>query len=328
MLLLGQNATGGQVPVFVGDDGRIYTWLVGQDGSGNPQIVKVDSDGQLYTILRGAGNIDVAVDSDGFLTVVLKGIQAGALTTISVDGDGRIEAFGLDAENQWGDTLKTGNSELAARLGSPMAWDWRGNALCLCTFENGIPFGSGTGYGTGSSVTVSPDYFVRGGYAAKLVAGSDGNHAADVGGAVGPNPSELIGFEICFSVSGSPTDLYLNITAQTGVNAWRGRVQLDMANDDLEYLNSGGSWVKVDDLAILELATAFHSFKFVVDGSTGEYVRVMVDETEFDISGISMVDLGASFTPQIGFSVFLTGRSGENDIAYIDSYILTINEPL
>lgn len=313
--------------LLVDNDGYMSALLKGQDVGGEPQTVKVDSDGQLYTVMRGASGYDLLVDSDGYMVAVLKGEYGGDLTTLGVDAQGRIQVFILDAVDKWGLKLPIGNAELAARMGSAVTHDWRGQVLMVCDFSNGIPHGLkdlGSGDGT---VSCTPDYCVSGGYSMALVVSSASPYNAGLNVYLGPCPSSRVGGSMRFSLKDSPAYIQIGLTAQMGDVSHYGKVRVDLANDKLQYYDSVGAWQNAGDIDIWAKDYVFYSFKLVIDNDTGKYVRVLVNDVEFDLSAYDLVNTGGAYNPLLSFTMDVYGSSGQTDGAYVDSFIVTCNEP-
>ncbi len=60
---------------------------------------------------------------------VITGNHAGELVPMKFDAEGRGELYITDSVDVWGNIKVMGLAELAARLGSPMLFDRRGNIL-------------------------------------------------------------------------------------------------------------------------------------------------------------------------------------------------------
>jgi hypothetical protein len=328
ILLQGVDGDGNPVSVLLDASGQLYAVLRGVDGSGDPQSVKVDADGQLYTVLQGASGNAVAVDSDGFITAVLKGSVAGTLTTIAVDVNGRIEAFILDAVSQWGDVLRIGNAEMAARLGSGKSWDWRGDQIYYNDFSKGS--GNILKYpdGTGSAITVDPTYWTIGGYSLKMVGGSDGDEWAYIDVWLEHPPSLVMGLEA--QISGDLNFNYFTIQMKRYVAGniyWAALRVLRAVPPDIQYLNSAGSWVKIGTSYFGANIEMFNHIKIVADFENFKYVRAMWGETEYDLSAQSLRQSGTGYLNQMQITCHLQARSGQNDQRYLDYVIVTVNEP-
>lgn len=328
ILLLGVDADGNQVGVLLDSTGQMFTILRGVDGSGDPQTVRVDSDGQLYTVLQGASGNAVTVDGDGFLTTVLKGALNGTLTTISVDVNGRIEAFVLDAENQWGGVVKVGNAELAARLGSSVAWDARGQVLVLTDFSNGWPPNWLTTSGAGAAAVLSPDMWQRGGYSVKLIGGSDASKYASVLLKAGPNPTGKVGVACSFACSDTPEFMEVKVIYQVSTGGVDARAHIDFDNGKLQVRDSAGVWQNIATVSPFANPDYFHSFKLVVDVDTEVYERVLLDDVEIDASAYSAVHIAAGGDEVFTSVARVFSHAGNNEYAFVDSMVLTTQEPV
>ena len=307
--------------------GFLSAILKGVDGGSTLHTVLVDDTGQIIMVPRGSSGYYMDVDADGYITAVLKGERSGTLTTIGVDENGRLEAFLLDAESQWGDVVRTGNAELAARAGSIRRWDWRGSTIWQTDFSRGL--GNGLKYptGTGAAITIDPVYWETGGYSLKLVGGSDGNHKAYVDFLVETPASLAVGLEGNFSYPGDFEFFKLEVRAYVGGKVYIAAVRFNESTNYVQYLNSGNVWTNIQNPFYLTGAELFHRMKLVADFSTAKYKRVLWGRTETDLSAQSLYQSGTGYLSSLYVEVELNSRSGNNDVAYLDSLILTTSEP-
>ena len=284
--------------------------------------------GILLLGVDGDGNqVGVLLDSDGNLNCILKGQGTEGLETIAVDSEGRIEVFILDSESQWGDVLRVGNAEMAARLGSPRAWDWRGQTLHFNDFSRGM--GNVLKYpsGAGSAVTVDPTYWITGGYSVKLVAGSDSDHYARVDFLIEHPPSLRMGLEASFSYEAQLDDFKIEMRRYLDNKIYWAAVRFNRSTSRVQYLDSDGNWQDIANPFFLSGEEQFHRLKVVADFSTFKYVRVLYADAEYDASDIDLYQWGAGYLSTVYCEIRMTGRSGNNDVAYLDSYVVTVGEP-
>lgn len=282
--------------------------LLGIDAAGDPVAVLVDGDGNLNAILKGEG--------------------ATGLTTIAVDANGRIEAFMLDSESQWGDVLRIGNAEMAARLGSLRAWDWRGQTLLASDFRDGM--GNVLKYpeGTGSSISLDPTYSQSGGYSVRLVGGSDGDRYARCDFLVEHPPSLQMGLEATFSGVADYDNFKIEMRRYTGGRILIAAIRYDFATGQIQYRDGDGNWQNIANPHFLDGGEMFHRLKVVADFDTKKYIRILYADTEFDASAIDLYDSGGGFLSAVYCEIRLTSRAANNDVAYLDSYAVTVSEPL
>lgn len=289
--------------------------------------IAVDASGQIIMVPRGQSGYYMAVDANGYMTAVLKGAVDGALTTIGVDSNGRIEAFLLDAESQWGDVLRVGNADLAGRLGSPVTWDWRGNILYVHDFSTGYGPVIAQTAGAGASIVLGPTYGGFGGYALTMTGGSDGSRYARVQLSVGTNPSVRIGVAVRFAISTNTEYVQIQIQRQKGVGSPWAYGRIDVANGQLQVFKSTLAWQNVGAVDVNLSAFTYGWLKLVINQSTGYYERILYNDVEVDVSAYQCAAIETSIKGAIFAELQNTSRSGENDVVYLDQIVLTVNEP-
>jgi len=314
--------------VSVDGAGNLAAILKGIDGLGNLRTLLVDAAGQAIMVPRGATGNYLDVDASGYLTAVLKGLYGGALNTIAVDANGRIEAFGMDAEDQWGKTLSTGNSESAARMGSLRTWDWRGQTVYMCDFRHGIPASTIQLSGAGAAVALSPDYSMTSGYSVKMTGGSNANRCAGLWFKLATNPSTRWGMEAMFSTAPTVEAFGIRLALDQGATRKTFGIRAFTGGNQLQYWNNAGAWTNFFGPGFTNEPDAFKRLKFVADFNTGKYVRCLYASYEIDMTALS-----GQATVLIGLDYLLAellmySRNTFNDVGYLDSFVVTVNEPI
>lgn len=322
----GQDGDGNPVTILLDVDGQMYVILRGQDAGGNPQTVKVDSDGQLYTVMRGASGYDVLVDSEGYMVTVLKGEYLGALHTISVDSEGRIEAFMLDHESQWGDTLQVGNADLAGRLGACKTWDWRGNVLFMNTFEYGLGNFNKATSGTGASVTITPDFAMFGGYSAKLIGGSDSNKRAHIYTKMGRNPTTGYGLEVAWATLSNYHYIEIQLLVAVGSTTHMGFLRHVRGDGKLYYYGDDAAYHNFATQTIEGIFNAFNFLKVVIDVDESKYIRCLMNSETYDLSAYALETAAIGNKDTVSVYVYCFSTTGDNYGFLVDHVILTGGE--
>lgn len=326
-LLLGRDGVGNIIPIIVDATGQINVLLRGADALGTVHTVRTDNSGQLYAILRGAGGNDIAVDATGNMSAVLKGLYGGALHTIAVDADGRIEAFIMDNANQWGEALRVGTAEATSRQNPIHSYDWRGNVIYFNTFEHGLPAGVVTLSGVGASVALDPAYWRNGGYALKLTGGSTIAGTAIWSMDIATTNTYRLGLACEFAITPTATRFAMRMDLDfAGLHKTFG-VGVDVAGQQLQYIDPTGAWVNFHATELTPAPERFYKMKMTVDAFTGRYIRCLYDDESYPMgaySGDSAAGTGVTYTH---YSFLLYSRPTFNDIAYLDSFVVTTNEP-
>lgn len=282
------------------------TLLVGVDAAGDP--------------------VGVLVDSDGNLNAVLKGMGATGLQTIGVDAQGRIEVFILDREDQWGETIRIGTSELAARLGSLVSWDWRGNVYYSTDFSCGS--GSLFKYmlGTGALIDVSPVHWLHGGYSLKMIAGDANEDYARIRGNLSYPPSSRMGLQVAWSSVGSVPWVQICVKRSVGARVYAPKLRWTVGPASVSILKADGNWQNLGLCPLPDDDEAFSYMKLVVDFDSLEYVRAMVGAVEYDISDYAVWQEGAGSLNAVYFEVEVISDGAADEGVYLDHVVLTVNE--
>lgn len=218
--------------------------------------------------------------------------------------------------------------ELAARLGSPDTYDRRGNVMVLESFEDGLSKWYSSLAGTGAAVVLSSTRSRTGAYSTKLVGGSDGPMLAGLlRTVIYPAPSQ-VGLEFSFELSGLADIVEMDLTHLDGTHGYRPFVRWVRSTSDFEYMDAAGVWQDIDASKPLNVGTGlFHTMKMVYDVNSGEYVRALLDEEEYNLEGIGAQSFVSAASPSILIALYVTSSAGLNHSAYLDDVILTQNEP-
>lgn len=325
--LLGTHA-GELVPVVVDESGNLYALLRGEDGAGGLHNVAVDANGQIITVPRGATGNYVDVDADGYFTSVIKGDYEGTPKTVTLDSEGRISAFIIDSSDAWGQLLAVGNAELAARLNPLFRLDRRGSVMFAWDFSSGMGTWSAEGRGTGGGARLAPEHTDRGGYALELTCGSDGSHDALAIYETVCLPAVSYGAQFTFSLEDDPVRIQFTIYYYDGTYEYTAAIRWDVATTTLALYDDAGDWTTVDASAdFWENADLFSFLKLAADVEEGTYLRLLYGETERDISAHGIYKVANAAMPHIEVIFDVTGNVFGNDVVYLDSVVVTSDEP-
>ena len=219
--------------------------------------------------------------------------------------------------------------ELAARLGSPVIWDRRGDVILLDSFEAGL--------GLCHITTVNPgDYYRRttegslhGGLALLLHAdGLATSYARAEWFSTLPG-NQQVGFELSFGARYGYEALHWQIIWFDGTNLTLAEIRYVRASRDLEYLDSAGNYQTLQAaLDLYVLLMAVHVFKLVVDFATGYYVRLIMGHHTFDMSTYALRTAASAIYPVLNARFWIDGEANEGGEAIVDRCILTQNEPV
>lgn len=226
------------------------------------------------------------------------------------------------------DTRITDLSELSVRLGSLSWFDRLGNVLLSEGFETGLSNWIANAYPAGAFPVLASTYYAQRPYSAKLLT------TTDVGSYSGmsrlfPFPYfSNFGVEVHFKPIQAFDTLYWVLTFYTGTYAYYVQPVIDYDESELQLLNSSGAYEYVADLDIKRgVSSPFHVLKVTVNLDSEKYLRLLIDDKDYDVSDISIRKLSNSSQACLSMLFYLKPVSTVVNIVYVDNVIFTINEP-
>jgi len=219
-------------------------------------------------------------------------------------------------------------AELAARMGSPDVFNREGNVLLIETFEHGASAWGFTLGGTNSSVIVSAARYRTSGYSLKLDSGTGILHYA-LASRNFPYPSlGKFGVELSFSFDSNVTLLDPELWVYDGDTVYLYGLRYDPANDLVQKRTGDASWETIlEDVDLYPSTKLWNYLKFVCDLNTGYFLRLIVNEQEYDISDEQCYSTSSPTIARMGFRFTIRGSSDTAGIAYMDDLIITRGEP-
>lgn len=220
------------------------------------------------------------------------------------------------------------SGELAARLGSPDVFDRRGNVVFIDSFGNDlIPYHK-VEQGTGASVSVVTDYSRTGAFSCKMVGGSDADSFARLQKWVSYPALTKWGFEIGFTYNEDVEHYDFLIILVDGTDWYYMEIALVPADDALYYLDQAEARQPIaTNLGLYSTHYLFNFIKLVADLDSKKFVRVILNETEYPLDTISLRTGVAAAGHFLLARIEVVSPLLSNELAYIDEFIITQNEP-
>lgn len=226
------------------------------------------------------------------------------------------------ATHEWADL-----DELPARLGSPVRYDRRGDIIFIESFEDGVSNWNITLSGDGAVVDLSSVYSRTGLFSARLVAGTDNSRQALIQRSYPYPVLSGLGFEVSFRFGSVVETFDIRLYLYDGTQFHYGAIRWDDTVNEIKYLDSAGAWQTLATTKNFSGAPVyFHTLKLVIDPVSLVYVRVLLNETLYDMSGIGLRTSSSGVLPSLISYIQVIGRAGNNDSMYIDDVIVTQNE--
>lgn len=218
--------------------------------------------------------------------------------------------------------------ELAARLGSIVTFDRRGDIIFADDFSKGLAPYRTTGSGTGNSVAQAALHTKSGGFSVKLTAGSTNARNAQLQKYLPYPVVSNLGVEISFTVHADVDTLLFYLSLYDGATWLNPLIIYVQASGKLQYLSSAGAYVDLaTGLNLYEQDFMFHTLKYVVDFVNKKYVRCLLDHLSYDMTDIAFREAADATGANMAFVFTNFGEAGKNAVVYADNLIITQNEP-
>lgn len=223
----------------------------------------------------------------------------------------------------------TDMGELAARLGSIVTFDRRGDVIWLDDFESGRRGWSAILSGAGAAADISLVAARSGAASCRLVSGTDAGKSATIAHRDRLPVSAGLGMEASFALGDHIGNLTFVYQAYDGVNVTDWRVKWSDTDRKLAYRDADLNYVTLaTGVDIFVNATLFNTVKMALDAASGEYARIIFNSATYALPGVAARVTADATEPQIRVEVGLGGVEGFNNKVYLDDVILTQNEPL
>lgn len=234
----------------------------------------------------------------------------------------------MDPPDVWGVRHNMGLAELAARLGSIVTFDRRGDVLWFDDFESGYTNWALGFVGAGAAAAWDASYPFRGGFDIHLNTGATANNSAWISCYLAYPVISKMGLEMALSFDNNIKYVELTLALHTGAR---------MHEMQLRWTEATKTWrCKVGVAAFQDLiptqnftrdVRTHHVFKLVGDFTTGKYVRLVSDSIGYDLSSYNYNEVGSGVAPTLLCILSIMTRNNAEMHTYLDHIIVTQNEP-
>ena len=219
-------------------------------------------------------------------------------------------------------------AELAARLGSIVTLDRRGDVIFLEDFESPVFLWTGTGPGAGEIHRLYPGTAVMGSQCLYLETGATAGDYSAVIRRFPVTPKQRYGVEARIQRVGIAAYYDIELWIYDGVNYHSAEWRYDRVNNRLLFLNSDGNFEeKAAGIGLPSTYNEFWPSKLVIDSETMRYVRGLFAGVEYDLSGESMYEDLSGVRPSVHISLEINTPVNFAAGVFFDNVILTQNEP-
>lgn len=219
-------------------------------------------------------------------------------------------------------------AELAVRLGSPVAFDRRGDVILLDSFEFGFPGWIATLPTEEASVAITPTTAWHGGYSIKLTTRPVFYSFTQIERFIPYPHISRIGYEYAFSFDEDVNTIWSRIAVYTGTVRHSAAFKYLPQTQELQIYTKAQVWVPVKTNVVLDADPRhFHRLKIVIDLTTETWVRLLLDDIYLDLSAHAYYLPDDESNPKAHFAFYLRTNVTEHRSAYLDSVIITQDEP-
>lgn len=220
------------------------------------------------------------------------------------------------------------NAELAARLGSIVTFDRRGDVLWWDDFEDNAAKWTPDYVPAGGTWALSAVRALLGGNSGALGTAAAIGATAEVVRAVFYPVASKVGYEIAFNLPLGGYPIVFRIRIDDRVDSTDFLIRYNYNTSVLELETTLGVVVVIDPAFVLRTAgTGFHILKLVIDMTTLMFVKLILDDYTFDISAYAGNRIGAPVATGINLYALATSALAAGIIMYLGHCIFTQNEP-
>jgi len=234
--------------------------------------------------------------------------------------------YGQDTQKQTIHVV-TDLGELAARINPLNVFDRRGDMVFWDGFESGMGNWEVSGGGLGYAVTETPYTSRAGGWSAKLTTGSTLTKMVKIRKYIGFPVLGAFGMEFSFTLQANLNYLRIQLEADNLIENKLLSVQYEVDTDELKVYIGGLGYTVIDSaLNLRAYDQQFHTLKIVGDLSSQYYKRLMLNQTEYDLSSYPIGITATAALNYLSAELTVVSDAANRDI-YVDSCIITQNEP-
>lgn len=219
--------------------------------------------------------------------------------------------------------------EAAARLGSPVIWDRRGDVVLMDSFEHGTCQSATTVFGAGDNYHLLCGASRHGGHSLRYYLAGAAGSQGQTQWTICSTGQMVNGFELSFGWVDTIASVGLVLQYHDGVNVHEARATYWPVGGVLAYRDALNVDILIQGgLGLTPLADPIHVFKIVADFDVNEYVRVILDENTWTLPGIALRDFGGATGPYVNAYVTVVQTLAATGAFIMDRTIVTQNEPI
>jgi len=218
--------------------------------------------------------------------------------------------------------------EHAVRLGSPSVWDRRGDVIWQTDFGQGLQGIATLVDAAPSEVRLWAGRSRQGAFSVQLAASGAGNAFARIQKFLPMPVYSRVGVECSFDVVDDMGTLAIQLWWIHTGRLWLAGLRYDHAADRLAYVDAAHLPVVIGGpFNLSSEAYSQHCIKLVADLAGRQYVRAILNEHGWSLSGIGAHDDMAMLASSLNVVIVHYGDGANATAINVDCMIVTQNEP-
>lgn len=218
--------------------------------------------------------------------------------------------------------------ELAARLGSINTFDRRGNVVWYDDFESTKLLWAYTAHELGGAVALDTARARNGSKSVKITSGNATNKRSEIARTFCFPSSSCLGFEFHLHTLTEKEKVMLVIYGNTGSYIFTADLTINLATKTVTTdTDNSGTVTHLTDLPVDTDHIQWIPFKLVFDWDTKYFKRVIIADTEYDLSAYTINSQSLVDTAVLDVSFWVYPTDAANRWVWIDDFIFTQNEP-
>lgn len=234
----------------------------------------------------------------------------------------------VDNYDEYGQNYPIGGGDIAARIGSIKTYDMRGRVWWMDDFEAAALHWQPINIGVGGAQRLVSDYVRNGEQALGLQANTGAIRRSTAYRIFNLPRKSPIGFEIHFAQEANFGLFEIKIELDDAVTRTETNLQIDSATELLTYTDELNAQIDTGlNTGLLNNLVHFHAIKVAFDYQTDEYLRILYDDQELDMTGIPMWTPATTGGRWLYVQIEAIGDNVNNARMCFDDVIITVMEP-
>lgn len=219
-------------------------------------------------------------------------------------------------------------ADLAARLGSIVTFDRRGDVVCFDDFEAAIIRGTVVGGAYPYGIFLTSETAKSGSQCIRLRPADAADAVVSIHQFNSALVTSRLGAEASFTMPVGEAYIYLYLARHTTTLSEAGGVEFEWQTGKLYYHNAAGGLTYFATIYTpYAHIKVFHTAKLVINFAEKKYVRFLFGDIEIDMSEYAIESYGFVVAPHVVREFGVTNKLGDEVVVYADDFILTQNEP-